>query len=363
MGALRHIVFSAILAVCLPWLCIAQQGGATSDLAFERPVWDFGVINEVDGPVSYTFHFTNTGKSAIVIERVEVSCGCTTPEFSRAPVMPGQKGAIKITYDPTDRPGTFVKDVHILSGKGKNRDKVTVRGEVNPRPRSVEEDYPYELGGGLRLARFDANFSYVEQARPSSMSVGYVNTSKKPVKFDFAATPKSDYIKVTALPSICSGCRGEITITYDMRGSGIYGRVNNKVTLWVNGRQQMLGITTSAIIVDRFASEESDRGPRMKLYPTHFDMDEARAGEKREIEFELANEGAANLIVRAVQPRRNLETDLAAGTQVAPGSKLKVKVSVRPAGDPGAFFADGLYITTNDPVFPMREFRVMGKIK
>ena len=363
MGALRHIISSTILTVCLSVLCYGKLSAAESDLEFDREVWDFGLIEEVDGPVSHTFTFTNNGESAIVIERVEVSCGCTTPEFSRTPVMPGKKGEIKITYDPTDRPGVFVKDVYILSGKGRNHDKVTVKGEVKPRPRTVEEDYPYVLGGGMRLSKFDANFSYVEKSKPVSMTVGYVNTSSKPVKFDFAVTPPSDYMKVTALPTICAGCRGEITITYDMRGTDIYGRIANKVVLWVNGRQETLGITTSAIVVDRFSMEYTDQGPRMKLKPAYLDLGEINAGELQTVEFSLVNEGTEPLIIRAVQPRKDMEADLNPGVTVAPGDEVKVTLSVRPEGDPGAFFADGLYITTNDPVFPMKEFRLMGKIK
>ena len=36
-------------------------------MTFEEKIHDFGTINEVDGPVSYSFEFTNTGDEPLVI--------------------------------------------------------------------------------------------------------------------------------------------------------------------------------------------------------------------------------------------------------------------------------------------------------
>lgn len=359
---LNRLIFQLLALVIIPMSSFAQ-GDSGSALVFERNVWDFGVINEVDGPVSYTFKFNNNGDIPLVLERVMVSCGCTTPEYTREPIMPGEEGQIKITFDPADRPGTFIKDIYISSGGGKNRDKITVRGEVKGRPRSIEEDYPYQLSDGLRLTKFDTNFGYIDHSKPFSMVVGYANTSDKPVKFDFSVSPVSENVSVSALPTICAGCKGDITITYDMRGSASYGRVAHKVELWVNGRKETLGITTTAIVVDRFAPYDSTARPEMKLMPSIMDVGDVSNGTEVEAEFAIANEGERLLIVRAVQPRKNVTTDLKPGTQIAPGDELTVKASLKPSGIRGGFFADGIYITTNDPVSPMKELRIMGKIK
>lgn len=359
---LRHLILQLLSTAIISMPSFAQ-GNSSSALSFERNVWDFGVIDEVDGSVSYTFKFKNTGDAPVVLERVVVSCGCTTPEYTQKPIMPGDMGEIKITFDPADRPGTFIKDIYISSGGGKNRDKITVRGEVNGRPRSIEEDYPYQLADGLRLAKFDTNFGYIDHSKPFSMVVGYANTSDKPVRFDFSVSPASENVSVSALPTICAGCKGDITITYDMRGSALYGRVGHKVELWVNGRKETLGITTTAIVVDRFAPYDSTARPQIKLVPSIIDVGDVPNDTAAEVEFAIANEGDRLLVVRAVQPRKNVTTDLEPGTQIAPGEELALKASLKPSGNKGGFFADGIYITTNDPVAPMRELRIMGKIK
>ena len=74
---------------------------------------DFGTINEDDGPQTYSFEFTNTGSQPLIINNVNASCGCTTPSWSKVPVMPGGKGYIEAMYDPKNRPGVFNKTVTV----------------------------------------------------------------------------------------------------------------------------------------------------------------------------------------------------------------------------------------------------------
>lgn len=60
---------------------------------------DFGTIKEEGGKVSHRFEFTNSGPNPFVIQKVETSGGCTTPTFTREPVLPGRKGYVEITYE------------------------------------------------------------------------------------------------------------------------------------------------------------------------------------------------------------------------------------------------------------------------
>ena len=84
-----------------------QEEEGRSQVRYSETAWDFGKINELDGPVSHEFTFTNTSKTPFIIDFIAVSCGCTTPEYSKEPVLPGRTGKIKVTYDPAGRPGTF----------------------------------------------------------------------------------------------------------------------------------------------------------------------------------------------------------------------------------------------------------------
>jgi Protein of unknown function (DUF1573) len=75
---------------------------------------DFGEVPE--GPdAEYEFEFKNEGKKPLVISEAHGSCGCTVPEWSKEPVMPGKKSAIKVKYHTQGRVGPIHKDVFIKS--------------------------------------------------------------------------------------------------------------------------------------------------------------------------------------------------------------------------------------------------------
>lgn len=65
---------------------------------FDQETVDFGTA-ELNKPVTVQFNFTNVGKSPVIIQNAQPSCGCTTPEWTKEPVLPGKKGVIKATYN------------------------------------------------------------------------------------------------------------------------------------------------------------------------------------------------------------------------------------------------------------------------
>ena len=86
-----------------------------ASIAFDKYKHDFGTIKESDGKVSAVFTFTNRSDSPLVISKVVASCGCTTPEWTREPVAPGEQGYIKAIYDPTNRIYSFNKSLTVYS--------------------------------------------------------------------------------------------------------------------------------------------------------------------------------------------------------------------------------------------------------
>lgn len=98
-------------------------------------VHDFGNIPE--GPnAEYTFEFTNVGKEPLIIQNASASCGCTTPEWPKQPILPGKSGKIKVSYATQGRPNQFTKDVYILSNAvpspGEERYVLKIKGNVTP---------------------------------------------------------------------------------------------------------------------------------------------------------------------------------------------------------------------------------------
>lgn len=103
------------------------------NMAFKTEVHDFGTIAE--GPAAeYEFTFTNTGKEPIIIQHVQASCGCTTPSYSKDPVLPGMVGTVKASYNTVGRPNAFTKTITITSNAGNK--VLTIKGNVEKAPES-----------------------------------------------------------------------------------------------------------------------------------------------------------------------------------------------------------------------------------
>lgn len=65
---------------------------------FEKETVDFGTA-KLNKPVTVEFKFTNVSDAPVIIENAQPSCGCTTPDWTKAPVLPGKEGIIKATYN------------------------------------------------------------------------------------------------------------------------------------------------------------------------------------------------------------------------------------------------------------------------
>ena len=85
-----------------------------AEIKFDRVVHNFGKFSEKSPVVSTVFTFENVGEAPLVINQAVASCGCTVPESTKSPVLPGQKGEIKVTYNGSGKfPCHFKKSITV----------------------------------------------------------------------------------------------------------------------------------------------------------------------------------------------------------------------------------------------------------
>ena len=103
------------------------------NMEFKTDMHDFGTVAE--GPdAEFKFEFKNTGKEPVILRAVTASCGCTAPEWSKEPVLPGKKSVIKAVYHTAGRPGGFNKTITVTSNAGVK--VLTIKGNVEKAPES-----------------------------------------------------------------------------------------------------------------------------------------------------------------------------------------------------------------------------------
>lgn len=104
-------------------------------IAFDSLVYDFGTIRENDKEVRHDFTFTVTGSQPVAILYATPSCGCTASDFPRKPTAAGEKGVIKVSFNPKGQRGEVDKDVRVRfkNGAGKSEQlTLRIRGCVVP---------------------------------------------------------------------------------------------------------------------------------------------------------------------------------------------------------------------------------------
>jgi hypothetical protein len=100
-------------------------------LGLKELAYDFGRIPQ-GKPVTHNFEVVNNGAQPLIIENVEASCGCTTPEWSTEPVAPGGKTIIKVGFNASAE-GLFKKSITI-SYNGEETKTLIISGQVYPTP-------------------------------------------------------------------------------------------------------------------------------------------------------------------------------------------------------------------------------------
>jgi hypothetical protein len=112
----------------------ASASGDTSEelpvITFENLGFDFGVISQGE-KTTHTYRFKNTGKSDLVIVRVEGSCGCTVMKgWPKHPIKPGEKGKIDVIFDSVGKKGIQNKTISVVANTVPSTTVLNLEGKI-----------------------------------------------------------------------------------------------------------------------------------------------------------------------------------------------------------------------------------------
>lgn len=319
-------------------------------MSFEKIIHDFGKFKEADGKVTYKFEFVNTGGTDLIIQNVSASCGCTAPSWTREPVPPGGKGFVAATYDPAGRPGTFRKYITVISNTNPGNVRLTIAGDVEAKPRTIEDDYNYAMGP-MRLKSNHLAFGNLKNTSTAEKQLEVINNSDKDVTIDFERVP--GHVTIKAEPaSLKPKQKGLIVATYSAPQRNDWGFVIDRMNLSINGiTERNYSLVISANIEEDFAAlspAEMANAPVISVDNSEFKFGKIEQGEKVEHDYVLTNSGKSDLHIRkvsascgctAVQPEKKV---------IAPGESVNIKTVFNSAGKTGNQNKT-VTIITNDP--------------
>jgi hypothetical protein len=189
--------FVSTLALCLLAIAARAQGVLT----FESIDHDFGKVPE-GTMAAYEFKFKNTGNQPIVIASAQASCGCTTPDWTKTPVMPGKSGIVKAVYNSAGRPGVFAKTITVMSNATEGSKVLSLKGTVLTKEEIKASLTPAQLAASPRLVleRPTYDFGRIEAGQQATARIGVRN-----------AGPKDLVLSTISSPCYCVGYRAAPT--------------------------------------------------------------------------------------------------------------------------------------------------------
>jgi hypothetical protein len=98
-------------------------------IRFNEETHDFGTIKRSDGKTNTVFTFVNCSYKPLVIDQVKTSCGCTVSKWTKTPVLPGETGYVKATYNPT-HPTSFDRTLTVYSNGIPSPITLRIKGTV-----------------------------------------------------------------------------------------------------------------------------------------------------------------------------------------------------------------------------------------
>lgn len=340
-------------------MAVAAASWAQPRITFTSESHDFGQIPEEGGKVRHTFTFTNTGDKPLIINGVNASCGCTTPAWTRQKIAPGQEGFVAAEYNPMNRPGAFNKSLTVGSNAVNSRMILRIIGQVTPKPREPELEYPTDLGG-MRVRSQYLQFGNITTEGPATKEFPVHNATAEPMYLleEFAG-PGS--ITVAMVPDTLAVFEtGKLVVTFDPNHTFKLGytplHFRLKTNQFESPEKPFVFLATVEEYFPPMTAEERAMAPKLIIEENFHDFDVVTQGDTVTAVYTLTNEGKTALEIRDVSPNCNCTTT-ALGTQtLQPGTSTELTVSFSSVGRRG-IQNKAVTIFSNDPLHPTQDVK------
>lgn len=352
-ASMKRTVF-VLLFLSVFAMTLAQQA---QQLKFREETHDFGLVEENNGPVTHEFVFTNESPRPVKIVRVQASCGCTTPGWSKEVIAPGGEGYIQASYDPKGRPGFFSKSLTVTTDLGTETITLHIKGEVTNSEKPTAADYPVSMGNmRMKVGSFNMGRVYVKD-ESVVREFPFINGGESPLNFTgkFVHPP---YINVDVDPrTVQPGARGVVRISYNGGLKNQYGFQSDNVEIETDDASDPVKSFSVYATLEDFFPEmtpaELARAPRLTFdsYTLDFGNIQGDAGTVREVLF--TNTGRQELVLKSIQPNCSCITASVEKTSLKPGESSILKITFHPLDRLGTQ-NKAISFYSNDPKNPVQ---------
>lgn len=362
------ILRKATVAIIFSVMVLSCFGQNTIEIVFDQTTYNFGTIAEDEGQVEATFSFVNLSNTSLIITGVDVSCGCTTPQYSGVEIKRGEKGYINVRYNPMGRPGAIQKSLTVKMSNGKETRPVVLRlaGYTLPKGTSDAEYYTGKIGD-LELRTKFVDMGSILLGNTAYKSIEIHNPTDKTIKVDFTSVPNNINIHIDGSAVIEPMSSAVINITYDSSKGSPLGYTTNKILLKANKRNAG-EIEIQADVKEDFTNitpEEFAQKPEIWLFPQYINVGAVKAGKPQTAKVKVENRGISPLRIHNV---------VAAGmpfigfgkfkpSVISPGESVNIDITIDATGIKRGDYRGTLQVISNDCESPITDLFLDWKVE
>ncbi len=362
MATTRRVLALLLCLTATLGVARAQQPAEMIDSL--SAIHNFGTIAEERGTVSHSFTLHNVSDQQMVILRVNTDCGCTTPSYDRTAVAPGDSIPILITYNPLNRPGSFVKYTRVYTSVNPSKPiKLTIKGNVATlgRPIPTNARYQQEIGA-LQVSNLFLDFPLQPAGEENTIRLMLNNPTGQPLE-----------VSLDTLPSFLSSSISQATLAaYEPEEIFLTAHTDGSVAPGIH--KGWIGITvrtqdgepnlSGGVMVRLVMPPHFDKGAAapladLKTYQRLTDL----APEETLYEgvVTLKNDGKAPMHVYSAESNTAFLTILNYPETIAPGesSEIRYRLNLEGADRSRGALKANFDLLLNDPNAPLRNVLIV----
>ncbi len=107
------------------------QANPLTTIALSESNFTFGKLKKGDH-VEHIYEVTNTGENPLIISQVKPGCGCTVPDYTKEPILPGKKGKITLKFDSSNFDGMVSKQAEVFANVEKAPIVLSFSADIQP---------------------------------------------------------------------------------------------------------------------------------------------------------------------------------------------------------------------------------------
>ena len=344
------------LFIFLPLNVHAQQ------LSVKNEIIDCGNV-VYEQPVTAKFEMQNMSSNPITIRDAKTSCGCTSVEYPKGQIAPGESFVVNATYDSRQM-GRFFKDIALYSDASQQPFYLQIRGVVVEEIIDFAGQYPYTIAD-LNVDRNDVEFDDVNRGDRPVQKINIRNASGKSVSPVVMHLPS--YMKAQVSPTtLPPGRQGTISLILDSKKVRDYGLTQTSVFLGMYPGDKVRPdkeISVSTVLLPAFtATTETQMQYAPKLVMSAEQLNIAFGGKSKKTEtITIENQGRTELDISALQMFTVGMKVKLNKTKLQKGEQAKLKITVDAREIRKARSKPRVLMITNDPKRPKVIINVNAK--